>query len=349
MSNQFDEDGDSNQFDEDGDSNQFDEYQPIDMFDIQDSEVEDVSKVGRSSKIALIDADTIVYATCSSLEDIVEILPKDFYTSLEWEEITKEPSYFEGATEIKYIDLEEAVRVVEEKLEYMLEAINCSDFELHFTMGKCFRYLLTDTYKANRDSSKVPSSIKAVKQLLVDKYPTKAFIHRAVEADDVVVSKYDSEKYILCAIDKDVLNSVAGTHWNYYSRPASDIEPKFVTTTAETASDWVFIQALMGDATDGIGGIYRVGIVKATKAIVNLHSRVDKILTVYSMYINAGMTIDDMCTTMNLVDMSVYDHSTTSITLHTLASLRERVLLSVNIPTVGDNILEQFLEDTQDA
>ena len=46
-------------------------------------------------KIALIDADTIIFSACVSTEIVEELLPKSFYSDVEWMEIESNPYYNE--------------------------------------------------------------------------------------------------------------------------------------------------------------------------------------------------------------------------------------------------------------
>ena len=50
-------------------------------------------KVG--NKILLLDADTVVFAACSTHEYAEDLLPRDMYSDSEWEAITNEPGYDE--------------------------------------------------------------------------------------------------------------------------------------------------------------------------------------------------------------------------------------------------------------
>ena len=77
-------------------------------------------------------------------------------------------------------------------------------------------------YKANRlpeNQAKevVPTlGIDELKMHFVDRGEGQA--HSGWEADDIVVTKKTMypDKYVMCALDKDVLYSVPGTHFNFY-------------------------------------------------------------------------------------------------------------------------------------
>lgn len=194
-------------------------------------------------KIALIDADTLVYAVCS----VCEI----------------------GDDEAGYqIDLVYAEETAINKIKMILEETGCSDAELHFTAGKNFRYLVDPNYKSNRSDQRTPVGLGDLKAILTAMF-FQSKIHTEIESDDYVVwaKKYFPAKYILCAVDKDVLNSVSGEHYNYYKNDKYSIKPKWVTTCEKTPNIWFHFQVLMGDSGDGIPGIPGMGPVKAIEAI----------------------------------------------------------------------------------
>ena len=73
-----------------------------------------------------------------------------------------------------------------------------------------------------------------------------------MEADDLVSVYHDPLKTIICSPDKDVLYQNKGIHYNYGKAETvivDDIE----------AMRFLWKQMLMGDSTDGIQGIPKVG------------------------------------------------------------------------------------------
>lgn len=198
-----------------------------------------VKQLSNPNMILLMDADTLAYAVCSVCEY--------------------------GDDEAGYsIDMEYALKTGIEKAELIRIASGCGAVELHFTKGKNFRYTVDTNYKSNRSDTRTPCGLSELKDLLSNEFPGSK-IHTAIEADDYVVwaKKTFPEKYILGAVDKDVLYSVAGEHYNYYQNEKFGIKPSFTTTQPETVLPWFYLQVLMGDAGDGIQGIPKCGPVKA--------------------------------------------------------------------------------------
>jgi len=234
-----------------------------------------------SDKILLIDADTIVYATCSSIE-----YPAN-EEETEWS-----------------IDLEQALDISVSKVEELLSLTGCKSAELHFTSGKNFRYSVLPDYKAIRKDTRYPVGIRELKTLMLKDYPGK--INIDFEADDVVcmLKREYPDKYIIAAVDKDVLNGVAGTHFNYYKNVKYKIPMKWVTTTKEQAMRFPYLQSLMGDSADGIKGVPRCGPKGADKLLGKLTSEKEIQEACIQKYLDAGMTEKEFITTMRLVSMN---------------------------------------------
>lgn len=247
----------------------------------------------KTNKIALIDADTLVYATCSKHQYLANLDLKGEIGDREW-------------VEEYAIDIKLAYQNIEEKLSSILEITGCSDYELHFTLGKSsFRYKLTDDYKANRESSKSPAGLEELKKYIKEKVKDKAFIHTKYEADDMVVflkNMYPS-RYVLCSVDKDVLYSLEGKHFNIYSREDFNIPMKWVEVDKLTALKHHYKQCLIGDRQDNIKGVHGIGKVKADKILENCTTKKDCYTATLEAYKSVGLTAKDLQLTMRLVNM----------------------------------------------
>ena len=115
--------------------------------------------------------------------------------------------------------------------------------------------------------------------------------------------KANPEKYVLCAVDKDVLGAVAGKHYNYYKSAIYKIKRKWVDVTDYEAFLWPFKQVLMGDTTDNIKGCPGIGKVKAAKALADLYSPCEMWKVVVKLFNNAGRTKQDAIIDMRLIHM----------------------------------------------
>ena len=89
------------------------------------------------------------------------------------------------------------------------------------------------------------------------------------EADDMVVLRKaeDPDNTILAAVDKDVLNAVAGKHLNYYESQKYGIKMKWVEIDETHAKLWPYKQCIMGDAGDNVIGCHGIGPKRVCKYI----------------------------------------------------------------------------------
>jgi len=275
--------------------------------DIVDIELDIDGKVmpEKNDKIALVDADTVAYTACLNVEVAGDILGEEFYSEMEWDAIVNDPQYDADEGVLYETDPEQALAKAEEKLKRIMDKTGCQEVELHFTGGReNFRYKVNPEYKANR-TTRAPAGLSQLKKDLANKY--NGTIHTKWEADDAVVylaEKYP-EKYVLSAIDKDVLNSVEGKHFNYYESALYNIEMKWVEVDRHTALTWRYLQTLMGDKTDNIIGLKGIGPAKAAKILRDCYSHKELWQAVCKAYESKGRTKDEALMNLNLVDMKL--------------------------------------------
>ena len=147
--------------------------------------------------------------------------------------------------------LEEALESLDGRLQQMFEQTEATHYAGFLTTGKCFRYKAAKSkpYKGNRKHGNKPIIFPAIKEYLKQQWGFESVSE--LEADDLV-SIYHNENTVICSPDKDVLYQNAGTHYNY---------GKAETVVQDTKGALTFLwkQMLMGDSTDGITGIPKVG------------------------------------------------------------------------------------------
>ena len=266
-------------------------------------EEEGLEEFKTSNKIALIDADTIVYAACSTQEYADEVLSKEFYSDEEYEELINHPFYDDKTQAIWQVDEEAVLNLCIERITEIQALTNTKSVELHFTEGRNFRYDVDPMYKGNRSKTKYPAGLRETKAALLKLY--SGGIHSEFEADDIVVmlKRTQPTKYILCAVDKDVYKAVPGKHFNYYRSVLYNIDMKWVETEAKDAYQFPYIQTLMGDSTDNIKGCPGIGKVKAAKAIEGLVTPCDMWKAVVKLFKSKKLTVKDAIRDMRLVNM----------------------------------------------
>jgi hypothetical protein len=147
--------------------------------------------------------------------------------------------------------LEEALESLDGRLHQMFEQTQATQYAGFLTSGRCFRYAAAKTkpYKGNRVRKDKPIIFPAIKEYLRQEWGFTSVPE--LEADDLV-SIYHNENTVICSPDKDVLYQNAGIHYNY---------GKAETVVQDTKGSITFLwkQMLMGDSTDGIQGIPKVG------------------------------------------------------------------------------------------
>jgi len=147
--------------------------------------------------------------------------------------------------------LEEALQGIDSRINQMLEMTQATQYAGFLTAGKCFRYAAAKTkpYKGNRKYGDKPIIFPAIKEYLRQRWGCTSIPE--LEADDLV-SIYANENTVICSPDKDVLYQNPGKHYNYG-------KAEFVEVDKTQALTFLWKQMLMGDSTDGIQGIPKVG------------------------------------------------------------------------------------------
>ncbi len=279
----------------------------VNLDEIVDIDLDIDGKVmpAKNDKIALIDADTVAFTAALNSQEENEILPREFYSDEEWEEISSLNSFNELEGTYKQANIEAGVENAKAKLQRILDKTGCKDVYLVFSGGHNFRYDVFPEYKANRDRSLTPAGLSEIKEELLKLYP--GISTDGYEADDLVVylKELNFENYILTAIDKDVLNSIEGKHFNYYESAIYNIEMKWVEVDKHTSLIWRYLQTLTGDKTDNIIGLKGIGPKKAEKLLAGCFSHKELWEAVCRAYESKGRTRDEALMNLNLVDMKL--------------------------------------------
>lgn len=158
-----------------------------------------------------------------------------------------------------------ALQNVRTLIEDVLDQFN-PEYKLYVHAGGNFRegVATLKTYKGNRDPNQKPKYYKEIKDYMFDKWD--AIPVRGMESDDAIgIEQFDNpDKYtVICSIDKDML-LIPGWHYHLTRR-----ELKY--QTIKDANNFLFWQMLVGDPTDNIPGIPKIGPKRAT-AILEHHA-----------------------------------------------------------------------------
>lgn len=230
------------------------------------------------NKVALIDADTLVYQSCSTSQALNI-----------------------GNNENEVI-LHLAVSKAKEKIEDITKGAGCSSCILFFTGSNNFRYIVYPNYKQNRTTV---HGRDLVKNELKTAYKSYDGEDTLTEADDNIIAYYSEapDKYVLCSVDKDVYNAIEGTHYNPYSKRAYTnkkgvkipaVEPKFIDISPLQAFKMPYFQCLVGDKTDDIIGVKGIGEAGANRLLkdLELHDDNKAIFIVLREFIKSMCSIE---------------------------------------------------------
>lgn len=201
---------------------------------------------------------------------------------------------------------EDTLQQILEKVDYKIQEILIETKAYYYVLlvsrGKYFRHEISKSkeapegsYKANRSYLTQPW-VKTIKEYLIVKY--KAVWYPNLEADDIAArlmnkpvylakftnphsdsfwmisdkkegsDEFEEVNKILVAKDKDLLYSIPGKHLNFSKKLGpEEWGMEWVETSEAYASKFIWKQMIMGDASDGISGIPKMGEVAANKMI----------------------------------------------------------------------------------
>lgn len=201
----------------------------------------------------LIDCDILRYRCGFAADSQIIRQAKEAYpgiTDAELNEIIAETDY-----------LGNALQNVKTVIEYVLGRFN-PEYKAYVQGEGNFRDEIAciKPYKGNRDKNHKPKYYNEIKDYLLDKW--HAYPVCGQEADDAIgIEQFDnSDKYtVIVSTDKDMF-MIPGWHYNW-------VRDELKYQTLNAADRFLFWQMLVGDSTDNIPGIYKIGPVKATKLL----------------------------------------------------------------------------------
>lgn len=168
------------------------------------------------------------------------------------------------------------MQAMEQKIFEDIEDTGVSISEVKYFVTDCHKSLrkqISAEYKAKRKKNKWTTAIR--KKILLEY--SNIYRNDYFEADDLIADEANNLRangieYIILSLDKD-LQQIEGIHYNYYTDIVEENGREIrmargLSVTSDFESKYFFWrQMLMGDAGDGIQGLYKVGIVKATEIL----------------------------------------------------------------------------------
>lgn len=143
----------------------------------------------------------------------------------------------------------------EDLVDQILVNTEASEYNLYLTGKDNFRYSIYPEYKAHRPKEK-PFWLESIRQYLIATF--NAEVVDGMEADDAL-GLNQTEDSVICSIDKDLL-MIPGKHYNF-------VKDEFYDVTEFDGLKHFYKQCLMGDRSDNIKGIEKIGTKKADKIL----------------------------------------------------------------------------------
>ena len=175
-----------------------------------------------------------------------------------------------------------AIYRMNELLDQILEKTSATEYKAFLTGEDNFRKQIYPEYKANRTQPK-PVHLEECRKYAVKEMNAEA--EYGLEADDLLGIN-QTEDTIICSLDKDLLQ-IEGNHFQWaISGNGWSKEDTFITQSKDAANFHFYKQCLMGDKSDNIKGIEKIGPKKAEKLLVGLTSEQELFNAVRDAYGN---------------------------------------------------------------
>lgn len=177
----------------------------------------------------------------------------------------------------------------------------CADLDDNFRYEVMESVLDEDVkgYKHSRKGMEVPEGLNDIYSYVFGLPNTLCY--GAIEADDAVVY-YGREGHIICALDKDVLGSLEYAY-NYGKQ-------EWVENTIAEINMFPYYQTIVGDSSDGLRGVFRIGDKGARKLLDGLGSAEDMWKAVLGAYASKNQTRQEAIATMRCVRMDQWTPET---------------------------------------
>jgi len=238
----------------------------------------------------LIDGDILLYRSGFAVERTVynvfssdEVYLGTFHNKKELNEFI-EFTGIEGYT-IEKTRLAEpfnhATHILKQTIRGIISNTNATQHTIFLTGSGNYREDIATIkpYKGNRSPEDRPIHYDRLKRYLIER---GAVVIDGMEADDAMgIAQWEQysdqcDYTIIASIDKD-MNMIPGWHYNF-------VKDNKYWVSDEDAEMWFYCQLMMGDTTDNIPGIPRVGKAKAWKTLDYSMTSYEKYSRILSMY-----------------------------------------------------------------
>ena len=178
-----------------------------------------------------------------------------------------------SATVPEDVDKDVAFYRMDVLIQQIIEATDATQYRVFLTGKNNFRKKINPEYKANRKDTVPPVYLQDCRQYLVDNH--FAVISDGCEADDLLGVNQNKDT-IVCSLDKD-LRMIPGRHYNW-------TKVELDSVNKQDGLRHFYKQMLIGDKSDNIFGVDKIGPVKAGKLIDHLDDEEEMIKVVWEKY-----------------------------------------------------------------
>lgn len=158
-------------------------------------------------------------------------------------------------------------------MQELIHLTNADSYIAFLTGPGNFRKKINLEYKANRKDKEPPIFLKDCREFLIDEW--KAVVSNGIEADDLL-GIYQTDDSIIASLDKD-LRMIKGQHYNWVNDVRDYVDEL-------SGLRHFYKQMLIGDRSDNIFGVDKIGPVKASKLIDNLEDEAEMIEVIADLY-----------------------------------------------------------------
>lgn len=180
-----------------------------------------------------------------------------------------------AATVKDYDPVDVAIYRVDVLMRQILEATESEHYKAYLTGRGNFRKVINPEYKANRKDKEPPCYLQECRDYLIKEW--NAVVSQGCEADDLLGIEQTDET-VICSLDKDLL-MVPGVHFNWNKLEYTHVDQLLGLRT-------FYKQMMIGDRSDNIFGVDKVGPVKAAKLIDHLTDEQEMLKTTLELYGN---------------------------------------------------------------
>ena len=178
-----------------------------------------------------------------------------------------------AATVKDYDPVDVAIYRVDVLMRQILEATESQEYRSFLTGRGNFRKVINTEYKANRKDKEPPCYLQECRDYLIKEWNTE--VSDGCEADDLLgIAQTDAT--VVCSLDKDLL-MIPGKHFNWTKLEYTHVDQLDGLRT-------FYKQMLIGDRSDNIFGVDKIGPVKAAKLIDHLEDEMQMLSTTLDLY-----------------------------------------------------------------